>query len=120
MSSPFIPSGDTASRTFPIKIRLPNERGLYLDGMEAKVYVPVGSGGRALVVSRDALVSFQGGTFLFAVGGGKAQMVPVKVKGYHGTLASVEGKALKPGMLVVVRGNERLRPGQPVKIIKKR
>lgn len=115
-----IPLGDMASRTFPVKIRLANRQGLYLDGMEARVQIPVGPKGKALVVSRDAIVSFQGGTFVFTVAQGRAQILPVKVKGYFGDLALVEGRNLKPGIPVVIRGNERLRPGQPVRVANKR
>jgi len=111
-----IPQADIASRTFPVKIRLSNEKGLYLDGMKAKVKIPISFAKKELVVKRDALVSFQGGTFVFTVKDKKAQIIPVKVKGYYGDLAIVESQILRPGMPVVVRGNERLRPSQPVKI----
>jgi hypothetical protein len=37
----------------------------------------------------------------------------------HGSLVEVRGE-LKPGLMVVVRGNERLRPGQPVQILPSR
>jgi hypothetical protein len=45
-----------------------------------------------------------------------AHVVPVKTIAAHGSLVEVEGD-LKPGLKVVVRGNERLRPGQPVQIV---
>jgi multidrug efflux pump subunit AcrA (membrane-fusion protein) len=45
-----------------------------------------------------------------------ARLVPVKTGPAHGALIEVEGD-LKDGLKVVVRGNERLRPGQPVQIV---
>ena len=41
----------------------------------------------------------------------------IKVLGYYDGDVAVEGK-LKAGALVVTRGNERLRPGQAVQVIK--
>ncbi len=43
----------------------------------------------------------------------KAFPVSVMVEGYHDGSAAVSGD-LKAGDMVVVRGNERLRPGQDV------
>ena len=44
---------------------------------------------------------------------GKVAPVPVQVGVADGGMIQVSG-ALKPGQLVVVQGNERLRPGQDV------
>ena len=44
---------------------------------------------------------------------GKARAVPVQVGVAEGRLIQVKGD-LKPGQQVVIRGNERLRPGQDV------
>jgi len=44
--------------------------------------------------------------------------VPVRTGAEHGSRIEVIGD-LKPGLDVVVRGNERLRSGQPVQVIKK-
>jgi hypothetical protein len=40
----------------------------------------------------------------------------VQVLGYYDGSVAIEGP-VNPGDQVVVRGNERLRPGQPVKIL---
>ena len=52
---------------------------------------------------------------VFSVTDGKAVPVNVKVIGYYNGNAAVKGD-LKPGDQVVIRGNERLMPGQNVKI----
>jgi multidrug efflux pump subunit AcrA (membrane-fusion protein) len=44
----------------------------------------------------------------------KAKMIPVKVIGYESETAGVNARGLEEGMKVVVKGNERLRDGQPV------
>jgi multidrug efflux pump subunit AcrA (membrane-fusion protein) len=43
-------------------------------------------------------------------------MIPVTVVGYDGMNAGIQAQGLKEGMKVVVKGNERLREGQPVTI----
>jgi hypothetical protein len=43
-------------------------------------------------------------------------MVPVTVSGYQGMTAGIQGEGLEAGMKVVIKGNERLRPGQDVQV----
>lgn len=112
-----IPRGDVASRTFPVKIRVIGEHGL-AQGMEARVSLPSGLASETVVVPRDAVITLRGTTMVIAVVDGKAQPVPVHVVGYKGMSAGVRGNGLKADMDIVVKGNERLRPGQPVVIDK--
>ncbi len=115
-----IPRGDVRTRTFPVKIRIENGSHSLGDGMEAHVRLPIGRKVKTLLINRDALTSFMGQTAVFAAIDGKAVMMPVRVTGYKGQLAGITaamGPGLRPGMKIVVKGNERLRPGQPVMII---
>ncbi|MBC2710126.1 MAG: hypothetical protein HGJ94_03720 [Desulfosarcina sp.] len=52
-------------------------------------------------------------SLVYRVKDAKAFPVPVNVEGYQGALAAVTGD-LKIGDMVVIRGNERLMPGQDV------
>lgn len=108
-----IPKGDVATRTFPVKIRVHND-GFLAEGMEARVVLPKGLGGMTMIVPRDAIISSRGQTVVWAVIDGKAQPMPVFVVGYRGMEAGVKSKTLQEGMDVVVKGNERLQPQQPV------
>ncbi|SDK86996.1 RND family efflux transporter, MFP subunit [Maridesulfovibrio ferrireducens] len=110
-----IPRGDVASRTFPIKIRIHGEKGL-AQGMEARVSLPSDIASETVVVPRDAVLSIRGTTMVIAIVEGKAAPIPVKVIGYKGMNAGVRGKGLAADMDIVVKGNERLRPGQAVVI----
>ena len=112
-----IPKGDIATRTFPIKIRVQNNRSL-LEGMNARVTLPIGKKRKSLIVPRDAVITLPGLTSVFAVTESKAKMIPVQVTGYDGKMAWVDSDLLGDGMDVVVKGNERLRDGQPVEILK--
>jgi RND family efflux transporter MFP subunit len=108
-----IPTGDVATRVFPVKIRIQNN-GSLIAGMEARVSLPVGQSKKALIVPRDALITKFGMTVVFVVIESKAKMMPVKVVEYEGKSVGVESPALKAGMDVVIKGNERIMDNQPV------
>ena len=108
-----VPKGDVTTRTFPVKIRTPNEYAL-IEGMSARVTLPTGQIVQSLIVPRDAVISKFGQNIVYAVVDTKSNMVPVQIVGYDGLNAGVESEGLAEGMLVVVEGNERLRNGQAV------
>ena len=108
-----VPKGDVSTRTFPVKIRTPNQFSL-IEGMSARVTLPKGESKKTLIIPRDAVVSKFGKTVVFAAVDSKANMLPVQIIGFDGLDAGVESPGLKEGMLVVVEGNERLRDGQPL------
>ncbi len=111
-----VPKGDVATRTFTVKIRLDNKAGL-LEGMEVRAILPTGQSRKGLLINRDAVVNFAGMQVIYIVVEGMAKMIPVEVTGYDGMRASVQGPGLKDGMMVVVKGNERLYQGdKPVMV----
>lgn len=118
-----VPQADLLSRSFPVKVRLANrvvdEQPVLRGGMLARAWLPVGRSGMATVVPKDALVLGGAGPIVYVVTPeqngppGTVRAVPVAVG------AAVEGAVeirdgLEPGQIVVVRGNERLRPGMAV------
>ncbi len=112
-----IPKGDVATRTFPVKIRVDDGSSL-MEGMAARVKLQGGETISTLLVPRDAILTMPGKTVVVAVIDGKATILPVTVVGYTGSYAGINAKNISDGMNVVVKGNERLREGQPVAIIK--
>ena len=86
--------------------------------MEARVRLPVGEKITTLFVPRDAVLTQFGSTVVVAVVDSKAMIIPAKVIGYQGMKAGINSQKISEGMKVVVKGNERLRNGQPVTIIK--
>ncbi len=110
-----VPRGDISSRTFPVKIDLKNTGNLK-QGMDATVTIPTGRKVDTLIVPRDAVISMFGRTVVFAVLDGKAKMLPATIVGYDGLRAGIRAPGLKEGMPVVIKGNERLRNGQPVRV----
>ena len=112
-----LPQGDPNSRTFPVKINIENQDFKIKSGMESMVTFNLAAQKSALLVPKDAVVTAGNDRLVFIVNDGKAIPVPVKILGYYDGNVEVAGK-LAPGIKVVIRGNERLRPGQPVRIIK--
>jgi RND family efflux transporter MFP subunit len=111
----FVPKGDVATRTFDVKIRMNNSAGL-VEGMEARALVPAGARQAGLRVPRDAVIDRYGQNVIWLASDGAAKMVPVQVTGYDGMQVGVAAAGLADGAQVVVKGNERLREGQPLRI----
>jgi RND family efflux transporter MFP subunit len=124
--SAVVPQADVQARTFPVKVRVKNqltEDGpLVKSGMYARVMLPTGSKQTAMLVPKDALVLGGPQPVLFVVDTsgdakqGKARPVPVELGIAEGSMIQVSGAGLQANQLVVVQGNERLRPGQDVQI----
>ena len=68
-----------------------------------------------LTVHKDAIVRDGGQTFVYVASDGRAQIRLVRLGGSVGGRFEVL-KGLGPGEPVVVRGNERLRPDQPITV----
>jgi RND family efflux transporter MFP subunit len=108
-----IPRGEVATRTFPVKIRVANDLSL-AQGMEATARMPMGKRIEAVIVPRDAVIMNRGQNVIYLAENGQARLVPVEVLAYMKETAAVAGPGLSAGAEVIVKGHERLRPGQPV------
>lgn len=78
------------------------------------LHLPVGTARTVVTVHKDAILNRADKTVVFVVAGEKAQMRPVRLGDAVGGRFEVLS-GLDSGDLVVVRGNERLRPGQKVR-----
>ena len=118
-----IPVSDVNARTFPVRVDLANEQGLLAPGMSARVAIRIedDASQTALIVPQDAIVRQPDGTAsVWTVeiedGVSKAARKPITTgRIYRDNIEVVSGD-VAPGDRVVVRGNEILRPGQPVAI----
>ena len=81
----------------------------------ATVVLPAGRSRQVLTVHKDAIVRRQGQAFVYVAKDGQAQIRPVQLGAAVGGRFEVLG-GLGPGEPVVVRGNERLRPGQQIAV----
>lgn len=113
-----IPAENPRTRTRPVRFTS-DFAGLDLplaDNQSVTVLVPVGGSRVAVTVSKDAVTQRNGQNMVFVANNGRAQPRPITTGEATGSrLVVVSG--LKPGDKVVVRGNERLRPGQALRDI---
>ena len=114
--STMLPQGDANARTFPIRIELDNPGFKIKSGMEARVRFNLATQREALLVPKDAVVPAGSNRLVYKLAGDQVFPVMVDVKGYYDNSAAVEG-GLSAEDRVVVRGNERLRPGQKVQVV---
>ena len=77
------------------------------------VFIPIGEARSVVTVHKDAVIAGPMGDSVFVVEDGAANPRPVVLGEATGTRFAVLS-GLAPGDLVVVRGNERLQPGQQV------
>ena len=109
-----VPQVESAARSFPVLIRASNPGQVVAAGMLAQVRLSLGASEEALLVPRDALVVGQMGEVVYKVEGDTATAVPVESGRASGMLVEIHGEGLAPGDKVIVRGNERLMPGQKI------
>jgi len=115
--SAILPFADTASRTFPVRITLKNPHKKLKIGMIARVSLAYGPKAEVLLVPQDALIFADRKKMIFIVSeDNTAKPVTVQLGRVTGNLIEVLGD-LKENQRVVVKGNERLFPGQPVRLI---
>ena len=122
--SAVVPQADIQARTFPVKIRVNNPMNdsgsLLKSGMLAKLSLPIGEDKEMIVVPKDAIVLGGPKPIVFVVDTSnpqapKAKSIEVALGISSGDFIAVTG-ALTERLQVVVRGNERLKDGQRLKL----
>lgn len=120
-----VPQAVPEARTFPVLVRVENRDLAVKGGMAARVMAQLGSPEPTVLVSKDAVVRRGDQVLLFrlrptlpdADGGpgteGMIEQVSVEPGPARGNWQAVYGD-VSAGDLLVVRGNERVFPGQPV------
>lgn len=109
------PVADLKTKNVFLKIKIPSLE-LVAENMSATVFIPSSEKRKLGVFSRAALVKFQGNDLVYTVKDGKAAVLPVNVVAYMGQTVAADNPYIVPGLPVVVEGNERLRPDQPIMI----
>jgi RND family efflux transporter MFP subunit len=105
-----LPEADPASRTFQVKLLLPNPDGKVRPGFFARATL-LSKSKTQLVVPKDAIVQRGTAAHVVAVRERKAVVVPVKRGAAEGAMVAVSGELTEQDQ-VVTRGNEALRGGE--------
>ena len=115
-----LPRESVATRTRPVRLTAPFTETMskgqiapFAVGQSVTVLVPVSEEKSVLTVPKDALVQGRGGWIVYIAEEGKAQPRPVQIGAAVGNRFEVMS-GLQEGQQVVVRGNERLQPGQDI------
>ncbi len=114
--SSIIPDADPRAISFPIKVVLENPDHTIKSLTSALIVLRVGESEKIKLVPKDSIVNSPQGAMVFAVREGVAHPVSVEQKDWYESFVHIEGK-INVGESVVVRGNERLRPMQQVRIV---
>jgi len=110
-----VPVADARTKNIFIKIATEPLEGV-AENMSATVFLPTSDRRELSIIPRDALVKFQGKDFVYTVKEGKAAILPVNIVTFLGDKIGADNPYFAAGMVVVVEGNERLRPDQPVTV----
>jgi len=112
-----VPEENPLTRTRQVRFTLDDEmsRRVLAVNQSVLVHLPLGHSREVVTVHKDAVINRGGQSFVYIATDGKADMRRIK------TGAAVGGRfevlsGLVPGELTVIRGNERLRPGQDISI----
>jgi RND family efflux transporter MFP subunit len=112
-----VPEADSLSRLFPIRIRVTDPEQRLRPGMSLTAIVPTGEEGPALTISEDAILRNAAGEFVYFDAGGTARVAPVTRLFAAGGRVVVRSPMLRAGTLLVVEGNERMFPTQPINVL---
>jgi RND family efflux transporter MFP subunit len=116
-----VPVNDPGARTFLVRVLLDDIDGSTVPGMSGEASLAIRGQANAVAVPRDALVRAPDGTdrvWVVERGDGATRAVARAVRigrSLAETVEVVDGLAI--GLSVVVRGNETLREGQPVRVL---
>ena len=111
-----VPEENPLTRTRPIRFSLPPaHREHVAANQSATVQLPIGGEREGITVHKDAVTRRQDKYVAYVVEEGTAELRTVTIGDAIGNRFEVRS-GLEEGELVVVRGNERLQPGQAVRI----
>jgi len=110
-----VPVGDAVSRM--VEVRLSADDSEWLVGTPVQISLPSDSPVSTVAVPRDALVERSRQAYVYKVNeDSAADQVTVQISAVVGLWVGVAG-GIEPGDRVIVRGAERLSPGQAVEVI---
>jgi RND family efflux transporter MFP subunit len=111
-----VPVENPLTRTRAVRFTLEGNVGArFTPNQTAIIHIPVGERRDVVTVHKDAIVNRQGETIVFVVSDDTAQMRTVQLGEPVGGRFVVIG-GVSVGDNVAIRGNERLRSGQPVRV----
>ena len=112
-----VPALDPTTKTVRVRLVPVKPADWLLAGLPVDVAFPLEYSDPGVVVPRDAVIRGQDGARVIKAVGAQAVFVPVVVVAAAEEDVLVQGDGLGVNDQVIVRGNERLQPGQPIKVV---
>jgi len=112
-----VPDVDPLSRLFRVRITLANEDERLRPGMAVIGFISTGRTEPMLTVPKDAVLRDDAGEFVYFNAGGVSAPARVTTLFAVGDRVAIRSLSLPPGAQVVIEGNERMFPGQPLVIL---
>lgn len=114
-----IPVANERTKAVTLRISIPPLE-IPVENLSVTAYIPVNKPEKYFLVPRDAIIEKGGSRFFYSIKDNKAVTIPIKVISFHKGYGLVRDPEVTGGMIAIVDGNERLRPGQPIEIIGQR
>ncbi|MEO9903378.1 MULTISPECIES: efflux RND transporter periplasmic adaptor subunit [Alphaproteobacteria] len=105
----------TRSRAVRFSALLPENSSQIAENQSVTVHIPIGEARKVISVHKDALLLDGSQPRVYVVINDKVEIRPVTIGASLGSRFEVTN-GLAVGEIVVIKGNERLRPGQPVAV----
>lgn len=110
------PIADPVTRTYTVKISIPDASQDVKLGMTANVIFAAKTANAMIRVPLTALFQNKGATAVWVIENGAVKLVPVRLAGAAGNDLLV-ANGVMPGQTIVTAGVNQLKPGQKVKIL---
>lgn len=111
-----VPQADALSRLFPVRLTVDDPDRLLRPGMSLTAMIPTGTKAELLTVSKDAILRNAAGEYVYYNNNGVAALAPITRMFSVGNRVVIRSPMIRPGVQVVIEGNERMFPTQPMMI----
>ncbi len=112
-----VPEGDRLSRLFPVRLEIDNSDERMSPGMSVVAMMPTRVRAETTTVHKDAILRNDAGEYVYFDAGGQAMIAPIERLFAVGDRVAIRPGMVQPGMDLVVEGNERLFPTQPLNVL---
>jgi len=112
-----VPQADELSRLFPVRLSIDDPHQQLRPGMSLTAMIPTGAKAEHLTISKDAILRNPAGEYVYYNNNGSAALAPITRLFNIGSKVAIRSPMIRPGTQVVVDGNERMYPTQPLAII---
>lgn len=109
-----VPQADALSRLFPVRLVVDDPNKQLRPGMSLTAMVPTGTEAKLMTVSKDAILRNPSGEYVYYNNNGTAALAPITRQFSVGNRVVIRSPLLSEGVQVVIEGNERMFPTQPM------